>query len=236
MYFALYTCFSIKSLLANLKIECFCVCLRQICGSYFYMIYMKISDEGLWELCLKGDMRAFRELYCRFYALLRNYGIKLLPDKSLVEDCVQDIFIKLIQNHETLSPTVNVKGYLLKTLRHKLYDTIEKNRKMEDISLYEDTFQTDELFSRISLDTTEADERVKLLMKALTKLSPHQREIIYLYYVNGLGHDEIAEILGINYQSSKNLLSITLSKLRRWFSLDALIMGGIHYVLFPMLT
>lgn len=113
----------------------FCVCLRQICGSYFYMIYMKISDEGLWELCLKGDMRAFRELYCRFYALLRNYGIKLLPDKSLVEDCVQDIFIKLIQNHETLSPTVNVKGYLLKTLRHKLYDTIEKNRKMEDISL-----------------------------------------------------------------------------------------------------
>ncbi|MDB9151678.1 RNA polymerase sigma factor, partial [Parabacteroides distasonis] len=111
----------------------------------------------------------------------------------------------MIQNHETLSPTVNVKGYLLKTLRHKLYDTIEKNRKMEDISLYEDTFQTDELFSRISLDTTEADERVKLLMKALTKLSPHQREIIYLYYVNGLGHDEIAEILGINYQSSKNL-------------------------------
>ena len=101
---------------------------------------------------------------------------------------------------------------------------------MEDISLYEDTFQTDELFSRISLDTTEADERVKLLMKALTKLSPHQREIIYLYYVNGLGHDEIAEILGIN------LLSRTLSKLRRWFSLDALIMGGIHYVLFPMLT
>ena len=97
----------------------FCVCLRQICGSYFYMIYMKISDDGLWELCLKGDMRAFRELYCRFYALLRNYGIKLLPDKSLVEDCVQDIFIKLIQNHETLSPTVNVKGYLLKTLRHK---------------------------------------------------------------------------------------------------------------------
>ena len=73
----------------------FCVCLRQICGSYFYMIYMKISDEGLWELCLKGDMRAFRELYCRFYALLRNYGIKLLPDKSLVEDCVQDIFYQI---------------------------------------------------------------------------------------------------------------------------------------------
>ena len=78
------------------------------------MIYMKISDEGLWELCLKGDMRAFRELYCRFYALLRNYGIKLLPDKSLVEDCVQDIFIKLIQNHETLHKRGEIKRFELK--------------------------------------------------------------------------------------------------------------------------
>ena len=88
---------------------------------------------------------------------------------------------------------------------------------MEDVSLYEDVFQVDELFSRIALDT---DDRVKLLMKALTKLSPHQREIIYLYYVNELGHNEIAGILGINYQSSKNLLSRTLRKLRRWFSLE----------------
>lgn len=90
---------------------------------------MEISDEKLWESCLKGDKEAFRELYCRFYALLRNYGIKLFPDKNLVEDCVQDIFINLIQNHTSLSPTANVRGYLLKALRHKLYDTIEKNRK-----------------------------------------------------------------------------------------------------------
>ncbi len=35
-----------------------------------------------------------------------------------------------------------------------------------------------------------------------------------------VGHNEIAGILGINYQSSKNLLSRTLRKLRRWFSLE----------------
>lgn len=64
---------------------------------------MEISDEKLWESCLKGDKEAFHELYCRFYALLRNYGIKLLPDKNLVEDCVQDIFINLIQ---TIPPSL----------------------------------------------------------------------------------------------------------------------------------
>ena len=57
----------------------------------------------------------------------------------------------------------------------------EKNRKMEDVSLYEDVFQVDELFSRIALDTTDADDRVKLLMKALTKLSPHRREDHFIF-------------------------------------------------------
>lgn len=185
------------------------------------VIYMEKSDERLWESCLLGDKEAFRELYCRFYALLRNYGIKLLPDKDLVEDCVQDVFIKLIQNHTTLSPTANVKGYLLKALRNKLYDSIEKNRKMEDISLYEETFVTDGLFAQIPLDDSEEDEQVRHLMKAFAHLSSQQKEIIYLYYVNELKHDEIAEILGINYQSSKNLLSRSLAKLRGWFSANS---------------
>ena len=52
---------------------------------------------------------------------------------------------------------------------------------MEDVSLYEDVFQVDELFSRIALDTTDTDDRVKLLMKALAKLSPiSERSFIFI--------------------------------------------------------
>lgn len=52
-------------------------------------------------------------------------------------------------------------------------------------------------------------------MHAFSELSPHQQEIIYLYYVNELKHEDIAEILEINYQSSKNLLFRSLSKLKK---------------------
>ena len=153
-----------------------------------------ISEENLWLLCLNGDRDAFKEMYCRFYSLLYYYGLKLVSDKELVKDCIQDIFIKIIQNHSTLSPTLNVKGYLIKTLRNKIIDTIEKESFLE-----EDDKNT---YSR-------------LLMDAFSRLSPHQQEIIYLYYVNELKHEDIAEILGINYQSSKNLLFRSLSKLKK---------------------
>lgn len=178
---------------------------------------MQITDEKLWELCLTGEKEAFKEIYCRFYSLLYNYGSKLISDKDLVKDCIQEIFIKLIQNYRSLSPTPNVKGYLIKALRNKLYDALEKEKPTDDISLYEEVFITDGLFPFLSFDDSEADDRAKHLMEVFSLLSARQQEIIYLYYVNELKHEEIAEIMGINYQSSKNLLFRSLSSLRKLY-------------------
>lgn len=178
---------------------------------------MQITDETLWKSCLEGNKEAFKELYCRFYSLLYNYGAKLVTDKNLVEDCIQEIFIKLIQNYKTLSYTPNIRGYLLKTLRNKLYDTLEKEKSTDDVSLYEEVFITDELLPLLVFEDTEPDTRAKHLMKVYSELSSHQQEIIYLYYVNELKHDEISEIMGINYQSSKNLLFRSITKLRKLY-------------------
>lgn len=178
---------------------------------------MQMSDEKLWESCLTGDKEAFKEIYCRFYSQLYNYGSKLVSDKDLVKDCIQDIFIKMIQNYQSLSATPNVKGYLIKALRNKLYDTLEKEKATDDISLYEETFIADELLPLLSFEDSESDNRSKHLMEVFSQLSPHQQEIIYLYYVNELKHEEISKIMGINYQSSKNLLYRSLSSLRKLY-------------------
>ena len=94
---------------------------------------------------------------------------------------------------------------------------MEKEKTTDDITLYEEIFITDELFPLLSFDDSEADDRAKHLMQVFSQLSSHQQEIIYLYYVNELKHEEIAEIMGINYQSSKNLLFRSLSRLRKLF-------------------
>lgn len=52
------------------------------------------------------------------------------------------------------------------------------------------------------------------LQKALEKISPRQRESIYLRFIQELDYEEIGTILEINYQSAKNLVSRTLIKLR----------------------
>ena len=51
-------------------------------------------------------------------------------------------------------------------------------------------------------------------------LPSRQQEILYLRFVRELDYVEIGEILGINYQSAKNLLSRSLAKIRKVFFSD----------------
>ncbi len=170
-----------------------------------------------WQEFVSGNDDSYCWIYTTYAQKLYQYGMCFTTDTELVKDCIQDIFIKLIQNYRSLSPTPNVKGYLIKALRNKLYDTLEKEKPTDDISLYEETFITDELFPLLSFGDSEADDRVRWLMQVFSQLSPHQQEIIYLYYVSELKHEEISEVMGINYQSSKNLLFRSLSSLRKLY-------------------
>lgn len=178
---------------------------------------MHISDELLWKRCLKGDTNSFKELYCRFYPLLYSYGMKLVANHDFIEDTIQDLFVKLIQTNQSLSETNCVKGYLVKAFRNKLYDSLDKQKYEEDIVLHENDFIVDDLYMTIFAVDDPNLLKTRSLMNAFKKMPSHQKEIIYFYYVKDLKHEEIAEILGINYQSSKNLLFRSITKLRKLF-------------------
>lgn len=90
------------------------------------------TDESLWELLLKRDIEVLEILYRRHYDLLLNYGLKIYPDKELVKDCIQDLFVKLHLSRK-LSNTQCVKTYLLKALRNLLVDKLSSIKETEDI-------------------------------------------------------------------------------------------------------
>lgn len=173
------------------------------------------ADEAIWQTCLTGDRKAFEELYNRYYALLYNYGRKFSSDVELVKDCIQNFFVKLIRNHDHLSMTVSVKGYLLKAFRYTLYNALEAKRQQTNFILpcLDDmlAFNSDSLPPIVNDDFSEDYSSIH---EAIKMLPSRQQEILYLYFVVELDHSEIASLLNINYQSSKNLLYRALLKLK----------------------
>lgn len=52
--------------------------------------------------------------------------------------------------------------------------------------------------------------------KYFEKLSPRQRQIINLYYIEQRKYEDICRIMGINYQSVRNLMHRSISRLREY--------------------
>ncbi|WP_075556996.1 RNA polymerase sigma factor [Parabacteroides timonensis] len=178
----------------------------------------QLSDTNIWDACLKGDRRAFAELYRRYYPLLYNYGCKFCANKELVKDCIQNFFAKLIQNYQKLSTTQSVRGYLLLAFRNRLYDDLKHENSRSDMFLpcIDDLLSFDKGLIPFPPEDETSDDFI-IMRLAFLELSSRQQEVLYLYYMLGASHSDIADILDINYQSSKNLLCRSLLKLKELF-------------------
>lgn len=89
--------------------------------------------------------------------------------------------------------------------------------RMETIEEFLFDLAVDEEFMDRFTDNDEEWMQKKKLQKAIEQLSSRQKEAIYLRFIRDLSYEEIGEVLGINYQSSKNLISRTLVKLRDFY-------------------
>ena len=94
-----------------------------------------MNDIELWKLVLKGDSSALSMLYCRYYELMLNFGLKYSPDVDLVKDCIQDVFVKICSSRR-LSDLSYVKSYLLASMRNVLIDRMSALKAEENIEEY----------------------------------------------------------------------------------------------------
>lgn len=190
------------------------------------LISNEIDDSTLWSLLIKGDKKALEILYQKYYSLLLNYGLKCNPDKDLIKDCIQDLFVNLYQNTHINTTNVTVRSYLLRALRNNLIYklSIQKEENSLDDSIFhiavsEDLFES--LFPKNDHDLLLARQ----LMDAMAQLSSNQKTVLYLRYVKELSYKEIADVMDINLQSSMNLASRTISKLRALMKQDEHLSG-----------
>ena len=176
-----------------------------------------MSDKELVRLASAGDMKAIEVLYSRHYELLLNFGMKYFSDIDFVKDCIQDLFVKLICSPHRFRDVMCARSWLLFSLRNIIYDRLKALKphcsldELPFIDMNEEYFLT-------TIDEGTGDEdiaRRKRVMGVFGQLSGNQRMAIYLKYAKGLSHKEVAAIFDINEQSSMNMISRAIAKIRR---------------------
>jgi RNA polymerase sigma factor (sigma-70 family) len=180
------------------------------------MEYRSDERERRWLEFKEGDRDAFADIYRQHIIPLIAYGLRLCPDRHLLKDQIQELFVELWNSRRNLSATGSVKFYLLRALRYKLI-RLEKNRNLRyktsrsDIDL--DTLFQESIEASIIENEIHASQTATL-RQAIRTLSHRQQEAIQLRYYQGLSHEEIGELMDLNYQSVSNLLHRALLKLK----------------------
>lgn len=175
-----------------------------------------MNDVQLWDALRKGDKSALETIYRREVVDLFRYGRRIIDDEALVEDVIQDLFIGLWRRNEGLGPTDSIRRYLFVALRR---DLIRRNNRLRRITgELDETKLEEETVTSIDMELIEEESqalRNAQLQEAMEQLSNRQREVLYLKYFQRMDYHTIAEVLGINYQSVRNVASAGLKALRK---------------------
>jgi RNA polymerase sigma factor (sigma-70 family) len=178
-------------------------------------VLAKKQNDVLWNAFREGDQDAFRQIYRLYAKELLSYGYKVTPDVQLIEDSIHDLFIELWQSRTNLSETDSIKFYLYRSLRNKItrvqsQDLLHRSGDVERIGDGPDEFSIEKHL--IELEGQE--HLLRQLRKSYELLSPRQKQALDLRFTHHFSNEEIAQIMGVNYQSACKFIYSALKVLR----------------------
>lgn len=162
-----------------------------------YHYNLNIEDQQLIQSCQAGDPGAQRRLYDRYVQAMYNRVIRMVADKHLAEDILQEVFIKVFRYLPAFKGESTVGAWIKRIAINTTIEYLRSNRRIEYVETVPDV---------ILLPEREPDPpqvSMAAIHEAIKKLPSGSRMVITLYLLEGYQHQEIADILGISESTSK---------------------------------
>lgn len=172
----------------------------------------KYTEDELVAGLQSRDQQVFSYLYDNYAPALNGAIYKLVEDKELTEDILQEAFVKIWNNIASYDAA---KGrlftWMINITRNLTIDTLRSKgyKKQRQISGDENSVDN-------YADGTSSEKFDSLgIRKQLVNLKPEQKIIIDLTYFNGYTQEEAAAALGIPLGTVKTRMRTAIMELRK---------------------
>ncbi len=167
--------------------------------------------KELLELARGFDLAALGEIYDLYSPGLVRYATRLLGESDLAEECAAETFSRFLKAlHNGGGPRDSLQAYLYQVAHHWITDYYR--RQPPPTSSLNETLASD--LSDPAQTAVENIEREQV-QSALLRLTPEQREVVVLRYLEGWENAEVARLLGKPVSAIKSLQHRALDTLRR---------------------
>lgn len=189
------------------------------------VVHAELDDADVIREAARGEIKALAALYDRYAGLLLSMANRMLGDKTVAEDLVQDVFMEVWRRAHAFDPTRgSVRTWLLVRLRSRALDRLRSAKARREVMV-------EDVGPREAAPTSEDPELSPdraLVRRAIEQLPEDQRLVIELSYFQGLSSSEIAEHMGSPVGTVKSRTAAALGKLRAAMSESHARGGGLQ--------
>src|SRR3954463_10697403 len=145
------------------------------------------------EATFQMDEEAFRRFYERTARPVWAYLARMTGDPRLADDLLQEAYYRFLRARPALDDEAHRRNYLFRIATNLVHD-IRRRPHVDEAPL--DRGRSEPADPR-SADPAAAAARRVDLGRAMTRLKPRERDLLWLAYAQGSSHQEIADALGL---------------------------------------
>lgn len=131
------------------------------------------------------------------FPALWAYVLRSIGDATLADDIVQEAFVRLLQTDTSKLQAQQVRAYLFRIATNLMHD----HRRRAGREVHDDDATLEMPDPAVDTIAVRLD-----VGKAFDRLPPNQRMLLWLAYVEGYEHREIAGLMGLREKSVRVLL------------------------------
>ncbi|HET6963435.1 MAG TPA: sigma-70 family RNA polymerase sigma factor [Acidimicrobiales bacterium] len=164
-----------------------------------------------------GDDDALAEVYDRYAPLVFGVAKRVVANRSVAEDVVQEVFTALWRNPERFDPERgSLRAYLGVQAHRRAVDAVRSDTRRrareENCELMQPRAQ-----GCVS-DRMDAVTVAEVVRQAIARLPEGQRQAVELAYWSGRPQREVADVLGVPEGTVKSRMRLAQAKLAEWLA------------------
>jgi RNA polymerase sigma-70 factor (ECF subfamily) len=148
------------------------------------------------------DEETFRAFYDRTARPLRSYLARLTGESQLADDLLQESYYRFLRARVSWDGESHRRAYLYRIATNLVRDS-QRRSKQAPVA---DVDVADLQASPSTTDPSSASDTRTDLRRAMARLRPRDRAMLWLAYGQGQAHTEIAQAIGVKPASIKLLL------------------------------
>jgi RNA polymerase sigma-70 factor, ECF subfamily len=171
------------------------------------------KQETRWVLrAQSGDKEALDELLKAVQEPLYRFISRLVGERNLAEDILQEVFILIYRKIGWLEAPELFRPWAYRIASREAFKRLHKEKRWDE-QVRDETIL--EAIPDRAPEESFAPELLEHLPELISRVSPASRAVLILHYLDEMSLSDAADVLGIALGTAKSRLSYGLDALRR---------------------